>query len=233
VVPAHHIRNIATFDVDCGAFAKNGEDHNDNEMMTAIMLEWLEGEFRKTGFAWSPEGASAGPIFYGYAKVRAPDFEQQYTLVLTNYRLVPQAPPDFTKDWSLEIDLVTSLTGWIKGLFRAPPVANWSPLREAFRILGGDGRLRAVDWHTREDFGRGTCCPFCPSSIEPHWATLTVTEVARSIHQGQSAPTLPVLADALEEAHCSNGDVLACLRGCHASPGNCVVLDLLKNATGV
>jgi hypothetical protein len=73
--------------------------------------------------------------------------------------------------------------------------------------------------------------PFHPVAIDRSWLTWnggTVVRLARSIYDGRSFDCLPVLADALEEAGCTNAEMLAHCR----QPGavhvrGCWVVDLL------
>jgi hypothetical protein len=72
--------------------------------------------------------------------------------------------------------------------------------------------------------------PFRRVAVEPSWLTWNsgaVAKLARAIYDGRALERLPVLADALEEAGCTNVDILNHCR----QPGDhlrgCWVLDLL------
>jgi hypothetical protein len=78
----------------------------------------------------------------------------------------------------------------------------------------------------REMFGN----PFRPVAVEAAWLSWNdgaVPKLARAIYDGSRFEDLPILADALEEAGCTNADVLAHCRldGGHAR--GCWALDLL------
>jgi hypothetical protein len=69
--------------------------------------------------------------------------------------------------------------------------------------------------------------PFRPVTLDPSWLTRTVTALAHAIYSDRNFTDLPILADALEEAGCTNPDILVHCR----SPGphvlGCWALDLL------
>jgi hypothetical protein len=72
--------------------------------------------------------------------------------------------------------------------------------------------------------------PFRPVSVDPGWLAWnagTIPAVAQRIHDERAFERLPILADALEDAGCTNEDVLTHCRqpGVHAR--GCWVLDLL------
>jgi hypothetical protein len=78
----------------------------------------------------------------------------------------------------------------------------------------------------REVFGN----PFRPTRIEPSWLTWnhgTVVKLAQSIYHERSFDNLPVLADALEEAGCTDPDILNHCRQAGEHVRGCWVLDLV------
>jgi hypothetical protein len=69
--------------------------------------------------------------------------------------------------------------------------------------------------------------PFRPPTLHPAWLTATVVPLARAIYEARDFPSLPILADALEEAGCDQEGLLAhCRQGGEHALG-CHVLDLL------
>lgn len=60
----------------------------------------------------------------------------------------------------------------------------------------------------RDIFGN----PFRPVAADPGWRTSTVVTLARTIYDERAWDRLPVLADALEDAGCTNADLLGHLR---------------------
>lgn len=75
----------------------------------------------------------------------------------------------------------------------------------------------------RDIFGN----PFCPISIEAAGLTATVTQLAETIYQDRSFGSMPILADALENAGCTNADILNHCRQPGEHVRGCWVIDLL------
>lgn len=75
----------------------------------------------------------------------------------------------------------------------------------------------------RDIFGN----PFYLSPIAPAWITQTVTGLAQAIFEEGAFERLPVLADALEEAGCTDPEMLAHCRQPGAHVRGCFVIDLL------
>lgn len=85
-------------------------------------------------------------------------------------------------------------------------------------------QIQAVILH--ELFGN----PFRPASIDPAWCRWhdgTIPKLAQSIYDDRAFDSLPILADALEEAGCNAPDILAHCRGSGPHVRGCWVLDLL------
>jgi hypothetical protein len=68
--------------------------------------------------------------------------------------------------------------------------------------------------------------PFHETTADPSWLTSTVTSLAQAIYADRAFDRLPILADALEDAGCTNQDILAHCRGGEHVRG-CWVVDLL------
>jgi hypothetical protein len=72
--------------------------------------------------------------------------------------------------------------------------------------------------------------PFRPVKVEPSWLTWNdsaVPRLAHAIYDERAFDRLPVLADALEEAGCTNADILGHCRGPGPHVRGCWVVDLL------
>jgi hypothetical protein len=72
--------------------------------------------------------------------------------------------------------------------------------------------------------------PFRPASLDPGWLAWndgTVVKLARSIYEERAFDRLPILADALEEAGCTDADMLAHCRGPGPHVRGCWVVDTL------
>jgi len=69
--------------------------------------------------------------------------------------------------------------------------------------------------------------PFRPVTIKPAWLTATVVSLAQAIYEERAFDRLPILGDALEDAGCTNADILNHCRqpGDHAR--GCWPVDLL------
>ncbi len=104
----------------------------------------------------------------------------------------------------------------------------WSSTR---RVFGGsvsmtypDAELAAQAVLLRDIFGN----PFRPVALDPDWLTSDVLLLAGGIYEERAFDRMPILADALQDAGCTNEDVLTHCRG--ANPPHvrgCWVVDLL------
>jgi hypothetical protein len=75
----------------------------------------------------------------------------------------------------------------------------------------------------RDIFGN----PFRPFTIDATWLTPNVVAVAHTIYDERRFQDMPILADALEEAGCTNGDILAHCRSEGPHVRGCWVVDLI------
>jgi hypothetical protein len=75
----------------------------------------------------------------------------------------------------------------------------------------------------REIFGN----PFRPVALDPTWLTSTVTALAKQMYESGDFSSMPVLADALQDAGCDNADVLDHCRGPGPHVRGCWVVDLV------
>lgn len=69
--------------------------------------------------------------------------------------------------------------------------------------------------------------PFHPFAIDPAWLSPTVSAVARTIYERRQFRDMPVLSDALQEAGCTDPDILQHCRGPGPHVKGCWLLDLL------
>jgi len=77
----------------------------------------------------------------------------------------------------------------------------------------------------RDVFGN----PFRPAAIDQSWVSSTVTALAQAIYEDRAFDRLPILADALEDAGCTDTDILAHCRAGGKHARGCWVVDLLLN----
>jgi hypothetical protein len=75
----------------------------------------------------------------------------------------------------------------------------------------------------RDVFGN----PFRPVTLDRSWLTPTVLALARSTYDNRAFDHLPILADALEDAGCSDAVILDHLRGPGPHVRGCFALDLV------
>ena len=69
--------------------------------------------------------------------------------------------------------------------------------------------------------------PFHPITHDPTWLTSTVQQLANSIYQDRAFDFLPILADALEDAGCTNASILEHCRSESEHVRGCWALDLV------
>lgn len=72
--------------------------------------------------------------------------------------------------------------------------------------------------------------PFRPLTLPPSWLAWkdgTVPKLAQAIYDDRAFDRLPILADALEEAGCTNADILSHCRGSGPHIPGCWALDLI------
>jgi hypothetical protein len=71
---------------------------------------------------------------------------------------------------------------------------------------------------------------FGPLSVDPAWQAWqarTIPKLAQAIYEERAFDRLPILADALEEAGCTNSDILNHCRGPGPHVRGCFVVDLI------
>lgn len=70
--------------------------------------------------------------------------------------------------------------------------------------------------------------PFHPVTIDPAWLTVTVLSLARTMYDACDFSAMPILADALQDAGCTNEDVLShCRDTSLMHVRGCWVVDLI------
>jgi hypothetical protein len=94
--------------------------------------------------------------------------------------------------------------------------------REVRNVAGAGEQQNQVEL-LRDIFGN----PFCPVTVDPTWRTAAVTSLAQAIYDDRAFDRLPILADALEDAGCTNQDILEHCRSGGDHVRGCWVVDLL------
>jgi len=114
----------------------------------------------------------------------------------------------------------------------------------ACRVANGTGdetdverAVLALAWRIGLDENKRCCVrlrdsfgplPFRPVTIDPAWLTLTVKQIAQAIYDERAFERMPILADALEDAGCTdNADILNHCRQPGEHVKGCWVVDLL------
>ncbi|WP_232069714.1 hypothetical protein [Gemmata massiliana] len=75
----------------------------------------------------------------------------------------------------------------------------------------------------RDIFGN----PFRPVAFSPAWRTSIVVALAAQMYESRDFSTMPILADALQDAGCDNADMLDHCRGPGPHVRGCWVVDLV------
>jgi hypothetical protein len=102
----------------------------------------------------------------------------------------------------------------------APPGAVAVSMRDLMRGLTDSPTLSAI---LRDVAGN----PFRPAVLEPAWQTANAVALAQTIYQQRAFDRLPILADALEEAGCTQTAMLEHCRTSGPHVRGCWVLDLV------
>ncbi len=99
-------------------------------------------------------------------------------------------------------------------------------------LVENQAELRAQADLVRDLFGNPFRAPAAAEAAWLEWDGGAVRRLAQGIYAERAFDDLPVLADALEEAGCEEGDILAHLRGPGPHALGCWALDLLLGKAG-
>lgn len=100
-------------------------------------------------------------------------------------------------------------------------------INEEHGIYGSD-KAYHVERRVQSDLFRDIVGnPFRPRAVDPDWNTTTVVQLAQAIYDDRTFDHLPILADALEEAGCTDATILEHCRGPGPHVRGCWVVDLL------
>jgi hypothetical protein len=126
------------------------------------------------------------------------------------------SPSGYDKVKSRNDDSVAQLVDRIAGVLGHPGLISNKPDQ-----FSGERRTQAD--LLRCIFGN----PLCPVVLNRSWQTTTVVSLAQAIYDDGAFDRLPILADALEDAGCTNQEVLAHCRGEGPHVRGCWLIDLL------
>lgn len=109
------------------------------------------------------------------------------------------------------------------------PWMNWVTYETAIgRVALCANEVGGFEYWVQADLLRDVAGnPFRRVEADPSWRTRDVVALAEGIYEGRSFDRMPVLGDALEDAGCTNADVLAHCRGPGPHARGCWVADLL------
>jgi len=100
---------------------------------------------------------------------------------------------------------------------RIVPTVEGNDLDQKIRANHSDARVRLL----YDIFAN----PFRPVTVDPAWRTSTVVSLAQGIYDERAFDRLPILADALEDAGCTNADILIHCRQPGEHVRGCWVVD--------
>jgi hypothetical protein len=83
--------------------------------------------------------------------------------------------------------------------------------------------LREQTHLARDIFGN----PFRPVSFDPAWRTWTAVALAQQMYESRDFSAMPILGDALQDAGCTDEEVLGHCRGPGPHVRGCWVVDLV------
>jgi hypothetical protein len=164
------------------------------------------------------------------------DVAERYALGKTDHRALEHAR-NAARDASLTIwqrslenggalaDTVCAAQAALDVTTQPGRMAAWQVCQALFPTLLADWSPQAADL-IRDVFGN----PFQVPSLPPYWRIWnegTIVRLARHIHEGQRHDELPILADALEEAGCTDEGILNHCRFAPVHVPGCWVLELL------
>jgi hypothetical protein len=117
----------------------------------------------------------------------------------------------------------SNAAAWAREAAYPHPVRSEIPNER--QLLHGEREASVQVAILRDIFGN----PFVPVAIDPTWLAWNdgiVFKLAQGIYDDRAFDQLPILADALEEAGCSNVDILSHLRGPGSHVRGCWPVDL-------
>jgi len=125
-------------------------------------------------------------------------------------------------DRELFLSEAVSAAGWARDALGGRdklPVHEQEQLR--LTLLKGEEQRQGQYLHCI--FGN----PFHPVVLDPSWLTTTVLALARQMYESRDFSTMPILADALQDAGCDNAEILEHCRGPGPHVRGCWLVDLL------
>jgi hypothetical protein len=112
-----------------------------------------------------------------------------------------------------------------KGCWEAAGSRTWEAVSATLWRLGSFSDKTRHSALLHDIFGN----PFRPASLDPTWLAWhdgLLVSMARQMYESRDFTDMPVLADALEDAGCTDQDILGHLRGAGPHVRGCWVVDL-------
>lgn len=166
--------------------------------------------------------------------VRLPVWGKQTLGVLERYIDGRASEAEFRVDVVQQVSWAGARSQWLVGLAYSYGSARFdSPYAAARRVAEG---CAAVDVPIPPVFRRAfqadllRCIfgnPFHPVTILPEWRTGAVIALAQQMYESRDFSAMPILADALMDAGCSDEAILAHCRGNTPHRRGCHVIDAL------
>jgi hypothetical protein len=116
------------------------------------------------------------------------------------------------------LDSATAVAHAVLPLDLAFSAYNTPPRRAAL-----NSEAEAHNQLVRDIFGN----PFRPVTFDPTWRTTTAVQLTQGIYDSRDFSTMPILADALQDAGCDNADILDHCRRPGPHVRGCWVVDLV------
>ena len=216
------------------------------------ILEWLAGHWRRRLTRWcritaSPSLCRKFRLFAGACCVRSTqgltisqwDDELRNLVALGKGEIEAEEFEAF-----LNSDRRASVSPETWALWRAESAGKHRAIKvvrdAAITRAAETGGEAGLDWPqvmTEWDKERRAQCeclrdifgslPFRPVDFDPAWRTLTVQQLVEAICAEEAFDHLPILADALEDAGCTNADILSHCRSGTEHVRGCWCVDLV------
>jgi hypothetical protein len=129
----------------------------------------------------------------------------------------------FPRERAIDGATAVRKAAWQPDLYEA-----WRTVQQVIISAGGSeecetSKEQPVSQIIREIFGN----PFRPATADPAWLTATVVSLATAIYDDRAFDRLPILADALEDAGCTNEEILNHCRQPGEHVRGCWAVDLV------
>jgi hypothetical protein len=171
---------------------------------------------------WDAESPTFG---YEFDKERLPGSSPYRTKVVPRLVEIGALPESALcrDDWQVDEPIR-------QRLLAAAELAEYCAVSSLSASDWGIQYISRVDWPGRWLFDCVFGNPFCSVSLDPAWLAWhdgCIVKLAKGIYDDRAFDRLPVLADALEDAGCTNAGILGHLRGPGPHFRGCWVADLL------